>query len=271
MKPLKLLSFSALAGTLLCAQTLTFGVVPQQSPLKLIHDWQPLINYMQQKTGDKIVLTIERSIPEFERNLYEGKYDIAYMNPYHYVEAHQKQNYVAKVRDIKKLTGILVVRNDSGLTEVSMLKGKKFLFPAPDAFAATLLTKYELLKHYGINVEQEKNFQYVNSHDSVYKGVARSVGDVGGGIERTFDNLADTDAKSMLKIIYRTQSYPSHPFALKPTLSTKEQTKIVKVLLALPNELLDPLNMKQMIRTDDAEYDNVRDIASVLSTTSGKY
>ncbi|WP_298694026.1 phosphate/phosphite/phosphonate ABC transporter substrate-binding protein [uncultured Sulfuricurvum sp.] len=270
MKSLKLLSIFALLGTLLSAKTLVFGVVPQQSPLKLVNDWQPLINRIQNETGEKVILKIERSIPEFERNLYGGKYDIAYMNPYHYVIAHQKQGYIAKVRDSKKLTGILIVRNDSGFTDVSMLKGKKFLFPAPDAFAATLLAKYELLKRYGINIEQEKKFQYVNSHDSVYKGIARGIGDVGGGIERTFDNFSDTEAKSALKIIYRTQSYPSHPFAFKSSMPAKEQAKITKVLLALPQEMLDSLNMKQIIVTNDAEYDDVRDIVSVLSTASGK-
>jgi len=91
VKSLKLLSIFALLGTLLSAKTLVFGVVPQQSPLKLVNDWQPLINRIQNETGEKVVLKIERSIPEFERNLYGGKYDIAYVNPYHYVIAHQNR------------------------------------------------------------------------------------------------------------------------------------------------------------------------------------
>jgi phosphonate transport system substrate-binding protein len=129
------------------AKVLTFGVVPQQSPIELIKEWQPVITYLENATGEKITLKVERSIPEFEKVLYSGGYDIAYMNPYHYVVSHKRKNYSAAVRDEKNLIGILVVRKNSGLNDVSMLRGKQFLFPAPDAFAATLLTKYELLKN----------------------------------------------------------------------------------------------------------------------------
>jgi len=268
MRTLSILFLSAFFFSTLCAQTITFGVVPQQSPLKLISEWQPVIKYLENKTGNKIILKIERSIPEFEKKLYGGEYDVAYMNPYHYAVAHKKIGYVATVRDVKKLTGILVVNKNSGISDVTMLKGKTFLFPAPDAFAATLITKYELLKYYGIDVEGEKNFRYVNSHDSVYKGVARGIGDVGGGIERTFDNLNDAEAKESLAVLYKTKSYPSHPFAIKPSLSKQEQEKITKALLELPKTILDSLNMKQLIETKDSEYDNVRDITAVIHSDS---
>lgn len=258
--------FCTLFLTHLGAENLVFGVVPQQSPMKLIHDWKPVITYLEKVTGDTITLKVERSIPEFEKSLYHGEYDIAYMNPYHYVVAHKKEGYMAVVRDEKNLVGILVVRKESGLNTISKLKGKQFLFPAPDAFAATLLNKYELLKEYGINVENEKKFRYVNSHDSVYKGVAREVGDIGGGIQRTLDNLNDPEVKEALTILHKTKAYPNHPFAIKPSLSAKTKAKITKALLEIPSELLDTLGIKRLIETKDSEYDRVRDIAKLLPT-----
>jgi len=35
------------------AKELTFGVVPQQSPMKLIKDWQPIVSYLEKATGEK--------------------------------------------------------------------------------------------------------------------------------------------------------------------------------------------------------------------------
>jgi phosphonate transport system substrate-binding protein len=148
-----------------------------------------------------------------------------------------------------------------------MLRGKQFLFPAPDAFAATLLTKYELLKKYGIDVNKEKNYRYVNSHDSVYKGVARGVGDVGGGIERTFNNLEDKETKDSLVILYRTKPYPSHPFAFSSSMTDKLKIKMTKAILEIPDQLVSSLSMKHLIHTDDAEFDSVRDIAEALPST----
>lgn len=253
-----------LCSATISAKPLVFGVIPQQSPTELALTWKPIIAYLESTTGEKINLKIERSIVEFERALYNGEYDIAYMNPYHYVIANKRKGYVAQIRDQKNIIGIIVVNKTSGITNVKMLKGKKILFPAPDAFAATLLTKYELLKKYGIDIEKEKNFLYVNSHDSVYKGVTRGIGDAGGGIERTFNSLEDTTTKASLTILYKTDAYPSHPFAFLPSISHNTSAKMRSALLHIPNNLLEPLKMKKLILVNDSEFNSVRGIAEAL-------
>ena len=246
------------------AKTLIFGVVPQQSPIKLIQDWKPVIAYLEKATGETIELKVERSIPEFEKKLYSGEYDIAYMNPYHYVISRKHKGYIAKVRDEKNLVGILVVKKSSRYNDISKLSGKTFLFPAPEAFAATLLVKYELLKKYKIDLEKDKNYLYVNSHESVYKGVARGVGDIGGGIERTFDAFNDTKSKDTLMILYKTKAYPSHPFAFNPALSNERRTRITKALILMPESLVTSIGMKHLIEIEDSEYDVVRDMVDTF-------
>ena len=244
---------------------LTFGVVPQQSPLILIKSWTPVIQYLEKETGQKIDLKIESSISKFEEVLYSGGYDIAYMNPYHYIVANEKKGYKAKIRADENLVGILVVNKNSMINNIEEVKGKKILFASPNAFAATLLTKYELSKKYNINIEKNEQFTYVNSHDSVYKGIARGIGDVGGGIERTFDALEDIKAKEALRILYRTQAYPSHPVAFNKSISEDLQKKFTNAFLNIPKDLLENLSMKNIIKTDDKEYDIVRDISKELS------
>jgi len=258
---------TVILGTAGFAKTFTVGIVPQQSQANIAKDWTPIIDYLQTVTGEKFILKTERSIPEFEKVLYSGGYDIAYANPYHYVIAHKKRGYVAAVRDEKNLVGILVTKKGGLITSMEMLKGKRFLFPAPDAFAATLLIKYELLKQYGIDLEHDKTFSYVNSHDSVYKGVARNIGDAGGGVERTLSDLNDKETQDALVILHKTKAYPSHPIAFNPTVSQSDQTKITKALLSIPIELLIPLKMKHLVETKDSRYDSVRDIVDVLPTT----
>lgn len=249
--------------TTIFARTFTLGIVPQQSQLTIVKDWKPIVDYLETTTGDKFILQTERSFPDFEKVLYSGGYDIAYCNPYEYVVARKKHGYIAAVRDAQDLSGILVTKKGSPITTVQMLKGKRFLFPAAHAFGATLLIKYELLHKYGIAIDQDK-ISYVSSHDSVYKGVARDVGDVGGGIERTLNDLNDKETKDDLVILYKTKVYPSHPIAFKPTVSKSDQAKITKALLSIPIQLLLPLKMNELIATKDAQYDSVRDIADVL-------
>lgn len=244
---------------------ITLGVVPQQSPFKLMEVWAPIVMYLEKETGEKIVLKIEHSFSAFEEKLYSGSYDIVYLNPYHYVTAHKTQGYIVTLRASANLAGIVVVKKDSNITDISMAKNRTFLFPAPNAFAATLLVKYELLKLHNIDIDAQNSVYYVNSHSSVYKGVARRIGDFGCGIERTLDNLDDNKTTESLKILYKTKAYPSHPFAFKPSISKSVRDKITTALLNMPKELLDSLSIKKIIRTNDAEYESVRDLAQQLS------
>lgn len=92
----------------LFANNLVLGVVPQQSPLVLSKKWLEVANYLKQHTGLNVIFSTEKSIPEFEKTLYEGFYDIAYMNPYHFIVANKKQNYNAFLRADKDIIGILV-------------------------------------------------------------------------------------------------------------------------------------------------------------------
>jgi phosphonate transport system substrate-binding protein len=255
--------FMLLFFSCLGAREIIFGVVPQQSPLKLQKAWAPVAAYLSEATGYTVRFKTESSIPKFEEALYAGRYDMAYMNPYHYVVAHEKQGYEAKVRADKLLRGILVVPKEAD-NDIASLRGKTILFPAPYAFAATLVTKYELKKRFGIDVEREMKVLYVNSHDSVYKGVARGIGDVGGGINRTFNNLSDTQSKSSLRVLYTTEAYPSHPIGIKPSLPAGVQKALVDAWLSIPEELIRELRFVRMRPTDDGEYDVIRNLAAVL-------
>ncbi len=239
------------------------GVVPQQSPLKLQKVWQPIADYLSEKTGENIIFKTEKSINKFEEVLYKGGYDFAYMNPYHFVIAHQKQDYHARLRSNKNIKGILVMKKGKGLEKLKE-KDTRFLFPAPNAFAATLLTKYDLIQKFNVDPKILDKARYVNSHDSVYKAISRNIGDVGGGIERTLKNMNDTQTKENLHIVHTTKAYPSHPFAFKPDLKEETTQRIVNALLEMPEVLLKALSIKALHKIDDNEYQSVQDLAVQL-------
>ena len=242
---------------------IVMGVVPQQSPLKLLKVWKPISKYLSEKTGEKVIFKTEKSISKFEEVLYKGGYDFAYMNPYHFIVANKVQAYEARVRASKNIKGILVKKKGSS-KDKTIDKNSRFLFPSPNAFAATLLIKYDLVQKYNVDLSVINKARYVNSHDSVYKGVSRGIGDIGGGIERTFNSLNDSDTKNNLVIIHTTKEYPSHPFAFKPTMSKKLQKKLVEALLSMPKLYLDSLKIKSLKAIKNDEYDSVKELAIKL-------
>ena len=239
---------------------LVFGVVPQQSPRKLARKWVPLIRHLAQQTGLRIQFQTAPDIPTFEKRLAEGRYDLAYMNPYHYTVFHKKPGYRAIAREHGKyLRGVIVVAKDSPYQRPEDLEGKSMVFPSPAAFAASLLTQ-AYLKNLGVSVQP----QYVYSHDSVYQSVGRELSEAGGGIQRTLNN-SDSVVREQLRVLLSTDGYSSHAFAIHPrvphALATQLQAALVGLVQTLDGKtLLKQMNMHQLEQAKDADWDDVREL-----------
>ena len=191
--------------------TLSFAVVPQQSASKLARLWTPILNYLTKKSGYQLQFKTAKDIPTFERRVLAGDYDLAYMNPYHYTVYHQKPGYnaLAKAKN-KRIKGIIVVRKNSNLQNLSQLRNKNLAFPSPAAFAATILTQATLNQR-----SIPYTPKYVKSHDSVYRNVAKERFAAGGGVIRTFKN-ATPAIREQLRILWTTPGYTPHAIAGHP-------------------------------------------------------
>ena len=165
------------ATPLAAATVYYFGVVPQQSSQKLAGKWGPICSYLSEKSGFRLRFTTAPDIPEFERRLLRGRYDFAYMNPYHYTVFSQKPGYLAlaKQKD-KQISGIIVVHKNSPYQDYRQLADQTIVFPSPAAFAASILPQ-TLFRNEGIPITPK----YVKSHDSVYCNVAQGFFAAGGG------------------------------------------------------------------------------------------
>lgn len=240
------------------AQTLTFGIVPQQSAKKMAALWTPIFQYINQQSDLQIQFSTAKDIPTFEKRLLRGEYDIAYMNPYHYTVFSQKPGYkaIAKQKN-KRIKGIMVVRKDSDIQQMAELNDKTLAFPSPAAFAASVLPQAKMNQD-GISFKP----QYVSSHDSVYLSVARGFFPAGGGVMRTFNNTSE-DVRKQLKVMWTTPGYTSHAIAVHPRIGDELSNKIQQALLNLNDSkegqrLLKSINFKGMEIANDKQWDDVR-------------
>lgn len=238
----------------------SFGIVPQQSVSKLARIWGPIFKYLENETGYKIRFSTAKTIPVFEKALAEGKYDFAYMNPYHYVVYHKHSGYkaFAKAKD-KKIRGILVVHKDSKIKSISELNNKVLAFPSPLAFAASLLPRTELSKQ-NIYITP----RYVSSHDSVYQNIAAKNFVAGGGVIRTFKAVAP-EVSSQLRILYKTPGYTPHAFAYHPRVSSAVKNSLARVMRNMDKtpegkKLLNTLKIKGISSAKDRDWNDVKKI-----------
>lgn len=237
---------------------LEFGVVPQQAASKLAEQWGPLLKEVSRRSGVELIFRTETSIPVFEQRLAQGGYDLAYMNPYHYVVFHASTGYrvYAKEKD-RKLKGVIVVKKDSSYQKLVDLSGKTVVFPAPAAFAASILPQAEFGR---LSIPIEVKF--VSSHDSVYRNVAAGLQEAGGGIQRTLE-AAPIDIRDKLRVISETPSYTPHAFAAHPRVSKAQVSKVMAAFASLAEDdvgraLLEPLAFKGIVAADDKEWNDIR-------------
>ncbi|MBK7414106.1 MAG: phosphate/phosphite/phosphonate ABC transporter substrate-binding protein [Dechloromonas sp.] len=245
---------------------LTVGIVPQQSATALAAAWIPMLSEAAKRAGVKLAFRTAGDIPTFEQRLKNGEYDIAYMNPYHYTVFSKAPGYRAFAREKgRKLVGIVVVAKDSPLHDLAELNGKAVVFPAPAAFAASILPRAEF---------DQKNIpiqaKYVNSHDSVYRGVAQGTFAAGGGIKRTLEAL-DPAISSRLRILASTPAYVPHAFAAHPRVDKALLDKVSAAFFSLNGDetgrqLLEPLSFKGIEAGQDKDWDEIRRLKINLPT-----
>jgi len=144
-----------------------FAIHPLHNPVRLFEIYGPIIDYLNRNIPDaRFRLEASRNYEEFDKKLYGRELDFALPNPYQTLNSLKHGYYViAKMGDDYKFTGILLVRRDSGIKEVTDLKGKKVSYPARTALAATMMPQYFLHTH-GVDINRDIENLYVGSQES---------------------------------------------------------------------------------------------------------
>lgn len=240
------------------AKTLTFGIVPQQPAKKMVKAWQPLFDYIENYTGYTIDFHTAKDIPSFEANLANGKYDIAYMNPFHFIVFNSSVGYqaLAKQKD-ERLQGIIVVHKDSSIQSLTDLNGAELVFPSPTSFASSIVISAKLRSDNIAFIPR-----YVNSHDSVYLNVEKQFFLAGGGIYRT---LHSSPSQQALKVLWESPFYTPHAIATHPRISQDERQSIINALISISRDassvdVLKHLGMNGFVEADDSHWDDVREL-----------
>lgn len=240
--------------------TLSFAVVPQQSATQLAEAWVPVLSWLSKSATMNLQFVTAPDVPTFERRLAAGEYDIAYMNPYHYTVFSAQPGYRALARAKgERIKGILVVQKDSPIKNLSDLTGNTLAFPTPAAFAASLLIQAELNGR-GIAFTPK----VVNSHNSVYRSVAKGLFPAGGGVPRTFE-LLDENVRNDLRVLWETREFTTHAIATRPGLELDLRARIWKAMREMGKdprgqELLKGIGFSGFEWAKDEDWNDVRSL-----------
>lgn len=123
----------------------------------------------------------------------------------------------------------MVVLKDSPYKTINDLDNSELAFPS-NAFAANLVP---------IAVLDKKDLSYtpnfVSSHDSVYRNIARGRYVAGGGVMRTFKNTSP-EYRNKLRVLWKSDGYTPHAFAAHPRVPREIVDKLQEALLKMEQD-----------------------------------
>lgn len=253
-------------GSSAAAETLRFGVVPEQDKHELETKWRPLLEELSKKAHVKIVLDTEsRDISDFYRRYHQGGFDLALVNPLVYAVKTKRGLYEPFARQDAKLQGILVVAKSSRYRNLKDLAGKRVVFPSEESYAATVLNLLELNGE-GLRAGSNLDVAYLGNHEKVYQAVVEGKADAGGGIMRTFTQLPE-GTLDRLRLLHTTLPAITHPFVANAKVPISVRLDIRRALLDISSTpegvmMLHKVGMGSIIAASDSDYEDLRKAGS---------
>jgi phosphonate transport system substrate-binding protein len=128
------------------AEGYSFGVLSQRSAVLTAQYWNPILAYVQGKTGMVLLLKVARTAPESNEATERGEYDFVYSNTIFQPRMAQA-NYqvILRPRD-EAITGQIVTLADSPIKRLKDLEGREVGFPSLAAFVGYAVPMDQLLR-----------------------------------------------------------------------------------------------------------------------------
>ena len=225
LRLLCILSLAAAAPALRAADdALTLGIFPRYKATVTTTMFKPLADHLGERLHRKVTLVTAKDFDSFWKAVTEQRYDIVHYNQYHYIHSTDAYRVIGHNEEFGKsaVAGALYVRKDSGIKEISQLRGRTIVFGGgKDAMLSHIAPRF-LLMQAGLKQGDFKSEFAVNPPNALLALHFRQADAAGGG-----DILHDLAAvKKVMNtdevtILAATEPLLFLPWAVKRTMPQK--------------------------------------------------
>jgi len=238
-----------------------FGVFPYLPTNRIKKVYTPIANDFEKASGTPVFLRTKSSYNAFKDALSKEEYDIAFIQPYDYILAHDMYNYLPLARRSIPLRTVIIVDKDSKYHQLSDLKGKTIATPAPHAAVSRITDKTLLDKGFDLNTEI--NRKYKKNHFACMQSVIIGETAACGTAERALKHFSDVKMKTKFRILHKAQEIPNSLFVIHKRVPKETRELLIDSILNWPNttsgkKILAGGKIIPMIRTKDSAYDVIR-------------
>jgi ABC-type phosphate/phosphonate transport system substrate-binding protein len=239
-----------------------FGVFPYL-PLAKIHElYTPIATDFEAKLARLVQLSSKAGYASFGEQLRKQTYDIALVQPFDYVDAHDKHGYLPLARRGEDLKAVIVVRHDSPLTTLKDLEGKTVANPPVDAAVSHLTSM--AFRDAGINPETGVKRYYGKNHFTCLQSVLIGAADACGTAEQALRTIEkEGQMTTRFRILHKTIRIPPALFVVHRRVSQKDRDILLKTILDWPNteegkKIMDGGRFLPFVAAKDADYEVIR-------------
>jgi phosphonate transport system substrate-binding protein len=239
-----------------------FGVFPYL-PVTKIHELHvPMARDFEAKLGRPVRLSSKGAYAAFSQALRQQTYDVAFIQPFDYVDAHDKHGYLPLARRAEDLQALIVVRDDSPLRTIRDLKGKTVATPPVDAAVSHLTSM--ALRDASIDPKVGVTRHYARNHFTCLQALALGVADACSTAEQALRTLQkDRRMAGSLRALHSTPPISHCLFVVHRRVPREHREILLSTILGWPKsekgrQILEGGDFIPFVPARDADYEAVR-------------
>lgn len=251
---------------------LVLGIFPRYKATETTTMYTPLAEHLSARLGRPVTLVTSKDFDSFWKGVRERRYDIVHYNQYHYIHSAQHYQVIAHAQEFGKdaVAGALFVRKDSGITEISQLRGRTIMFGGgKDAMLSYIAPRF-LLMQAGLKEEDFKTEFSVNPPNAMLALYHKQADAAGGGdIIIDLPVVRNAINTQELMLLAKTEPLLFLPWAVKRNMPEKLRDSIRAILVDLGNSdggkhVLKSVRATGMGKSDDKDYDPHRRMTTAV-------
>lgn len=262
------------------------AMVPSLDTRKLIKSGKALAELLEKETGLKYEISVPTSYAAVIAAMGAGKVDVGWLSPLPYVIAHDQYGVEVVLTTVRnnstKYWSFIIARTDTGINELSDLKGKKFAYGDPVSTSGTIYPKH-LIRASGYDPDRFfSDVIYAGAHDKVVMAVYNKQVDGGaiyGGVvsdarEKVVDSIKDVMQKT--HVIAKSIEIPNDTVSVRKGLPADITKKVTEGLRRVAESdegrmaVMSLYGIDGFVPAKDSDYDSVRRVAKAENITIEK-
>jgi len=232
-------TYLVLPGRAESPKILRVSAIPDEMPTELLRKFEPLGVYLQKELGIPVQFTPVTDYAASVEALAAGKLDMVWYGGFTHVQARRRTNgtaYAIVMREVDlNFRSHFIARADSGIKNLSDLKGKTFAFGSVGSTSGHLMPRY-FLQQAGLVPEQTlSKMSFSGAHDATAKWVESGKVDAGALNESVWEKLVESGKvdTTKVKVFWTTPPYVDYNWTVRGDLDRELVTRLTRAFLNL--------------------------------------